>query len=142
MNKSERIRRVWHISRSIANRLENTTAGELKEQLAKVPDEVNDLPAASLFALTTACRSIYTLTDQVAGYPPRPKPESKSVHPNPVQRPLDCGMDNLLAWSLGLIAHEAGDEQRKDVGDPIDRGLILRRLLEEKGFVLYYQPKS
>lgn len=43
-------------------------------------------------------------------------------------------MDNTLAWRLGMIAKEAGDANRKDVGDPIDRGLILLRLLNEKGF--------
>lgn len=49
---------------------------------------------------------------------------------------LDSGMDNVFAWRLGEIALDAGDPKRKDVGDLIDRGLILRRLLEEKGFLL------
>jgi len=49
-------------------------------------------------------------------------------------KPLTEAMDNLLAGRLGRVALEAGDPQRKDVGDSIDRGLILRRLLEEKGF--------
>ena len=44
--------------------------------------------------------------------------------------------NNLLAYRLGLIASEAGDPNRSDVGDEIDRGLILRRLLEESGFYL------
>lgn len=44
---------------------------------------------------------------------------------------LDCGMDNVLAWKLGEIA---SDPQLKSGGDLIDRGLVLRRLLEEKGF--------
>ena len=51
-------------------------------------------------------------------------------------KPLDCGMDNVLAWRLGKVANEAGNPQRTDVGDYIDRGLILRRLLEEAGFLL------
>jgi len=51
-------------------------------------------------------------------------------------RELDAGMDNVLAYRLGKIASEAGNPNRHDVGDEIDRGLILRRLLEEKGFVL------
>lgn len=49
-------------------------------------------------------------------------------------KPLTASMDNVLAWRLGEIAREAGSIEREDVGDPIDRGLILRRLLEEKGF--------
>lgn len=51
-------------------------------------------------------------------------------------KPLNELMDNVLAWRLGEVALEAGDPKRKDVGDLIDRGLILRRLLEEKGFYL------
>lgn len=51
-------------------------------------------------------------------------------------KPLDCAMDNVLAWRLGTIAREAGDINRSDVGDPIDRGLILLRLLNERGFEL------
>jgi hypothetical protein len=51
-------------------------------------------------------------------------------------QPLDSSMDNVLAWKLGEIAREAGNPDRRDVGDPIDRGLILRRLLEENGFLL------
>jgi hypothetical protein len=51
-------------------------------------------------------------------------------------KPLTELMDNVLAWRLGEIASDAGDPQRKGVGDLIDRGLILRRLLEEKGFYI------
>jgi hypothetical protein len=47
---------------------------------------------------------------------------------------LDAAMDNGLAWRLGEVAREAGNLARIDVGDPIDRGLILVRLLREKGF--------
>lgn len=54
---------------------------------------------------------------------------------------LDSGMSNILAWRLGEIASEAGDPKLKGVGDHIDRGLILRRLLEEKGFFLV-SPRS
>jgi hypothetical protein len=56
--------------------------------------------------------------------------------------PLTSDMDNTLAWKLGKITLEAGDPNRKDVGDPIDRGLILRRLLEEKGFYLVMKMVS
>lgn len=43
-------------------------------------------------------------------------------------------MDNLDAYKLGEIARKAGDPNRKDVGDYIDRGLILVRLMKEQGF--------
>jgi len=50
-------------------------------------------------------------------------------------KPLNASMDNVLAWRLGLVAQEAMSEHQK-VGDPIDRGLILARLLKEKGFII------
>lgn len=49
-------------------------------------------------------------------------------------RKLTSGMTNDMAWRMGIIASLAGDTNRKDVGDPIDRGLILLRLLHESGF--------
>jgi len=52
------------------------------------------------------------------------------------EKHLTMTMDNVLAWRLGEVAREAGNPKRTDVGDLIDRGLILRRLLEEKGFYL------
>ena len=52
-------------------------------------------------------------------------------------KPLDALMDNVIAWKLGLIARKAGSPRRTDVGDPIDRGLILLRLLREEGFIVY-----
>ncbi len=51
-----------------------------------------------------------------------------------VDKPLDAWMDNVTAWNLGRIARQAGDPARTDVGDPIDRGLILVRMLREGGF--------
>jgi len=50
--------------------------------------------------------------------------------------PLTAAMDNVLASKLGNIAIEAGNPKHEGVGDSIDRGLILRRLLEEAGFQL------
>ena len=50
-------------------------------------------------------------------------------------RPLTEAMDNVLAWRLGKICLEAASSDQK-VGDYIDRGLILRRLLDEGGFHL------
>jgi hypothetical protein len=52
--------------------------------------------------------------------------------------PLGCGMDNVLAFKLGAIALEAGSRERSDIGDNIDRGLVLRRLLQEQGFTLLW----
>lgn len=49
-------------------------------------------------------------------------------------KPLTVHMDNLDAWRLGQIAQEAGDPKRKDVGDPIDRGLVLLHLLNGQGY--------
>jgi hypothetical protein len=45
-------------------------------------------------------------------------------------------MDNVLAWRLGEIARKAGTADNSVAGDPIDRGLILLRLLNEAGFEL------
>lgn len=47
---------------------------------------------------------------------------------------LTSAMDNVLASRLGGVALNAGNPKRDGVGDSIDRGLILRRLLEEAGF--------
>jgi len=51
-------------------------------------------------------------------------------------KPLGASMQNEEAMTLGRIAAEAGGK-RSDVGDPIDRGLILVRLLKEAGFDVY-----
>lgn len=53
-----------------------------------------------------------------------------------MNEPLTAAMDNVLATQLGGIALEAGRPKHSGVGDSIDRGLILRRLLEEQGFYL------
>ena len=50
--------------------------------------------------------------------------------------PLTPFMDNVLASRLGKVARAAGTSKRTDVGDDIDRGLILLRLLEDDGFSL------
>jgi hypothetical protein len=55
-------------------------------------------------------------------------------------KPLTAAMDNVLASKLGKVAKAAGDPDRTDVGDSIDRGLILRRMLEEAGFGLIELP--
>lgn len=48
---------------------------------------------------------------------------------------LDRWMDNTLAQRLGEVADAAAQSH---AGDRIDRGLILRRLLEDAGFRLIY----
>jgi hypothetical protein len=50
---------------------------------------------------------------------------------------LTAAMDNVVASRLGEIARQAGNPNRSDVGDGIDRGLILLRLLNEGGFVVF-----
>lgn len=54
-----------------------------------------------------------------------------------VRNPLTSSMDNVLASRLGDIARTAMSPEQR-VGDLIDRGLILQRLLEEGGFELHY----
>jgi len=66
--------------------------------------------------------------------------ESEPVAELQCSEGLSSLMDNVLASTLGDIAREAGSN-RTDVGDSIDRGLILRRLLEEKGFSLIYRGR-
>lgn len=60
----------------------------------------------------------------------------KSIILSQPPKPLSSAMDNVDAWRLGEVAQKAGGPSRKDVGDYIDRGLILRRLLEEKGYLI------
>ena len=50
---------------------------------------------------------------------------------------LNALMDNVYASRLGQIASAAGDPSRKDVGDAIDRGLVLLKMLNAAGFVIH-----
>lgn len=50
--------------------------------------------------------------------------------------PLTAMMDNLDAYRLGFVALSAGHIGRSDVGDSIDRGLILNHQLNQFGFAL------
>lgn len=59
-----------------------------------------------------------------------------------LDKALDAACDNVLAWKLGEVASRAGDPARKDVGDYIDRGLILLRLLREAGFEVRKTPSE
>lgn len=51
-------------------------------------------------------------------------------------RHLNAACDNVLASLMGSCALQAGDPKRTDVGDSIDRGLILLRLLNDHGFTV------
>lgn len=57
-------------------------------------------------------------------------------------RPLDAGMPNDDAFVLGCVARAAGHPGRSDVGDAIDRGLILARLLREYGYGVVRLPEG
>lgn len=50
-----------------------------------------------------------------------------------MSKTLTPAMDNVYAWRLGDAAREAMSPTQT-VGDSIDRGLILLRLLNERGF--------
>lgn len=58
-----------------------------------------------------------------------------------MSEPLTNKMDNVHAYNLGTTALKAGDRNRDDVGDLIDRGLILLELLQESGYVVMVAPK-
>jgi len=55
---------------------------------------------------------------------------------------LDRYMDNTTASLLGVVALNAGKPDRVDIGDSIDRGLILLRLLNEAGFDIVQKEKN
>jgi len=55
------------------------------------------------------------------------------------EKPLTPLSDNLHMARLAKCAREAGDPARKDVGDSIDRGLILLRLLNEAGYDVVFR---
>lgn len=55
--------------------------------------------------------------------------------------PLTAAMPNTLASKLGAVALQAASSDQP-VGDSIDRGLILLRLLEEAGFILSLAPDN
>lgn len=53
---------------------------------------------------------------------------------------LTAGMDNVLAWRLGEACNAAANES---AGDYIDRGLALRKQLEDAGFgLIQLDPNS
>lgn len=55
---------------------------------------------------------------------------------------LDSGMMNDDAYVLGKVAAAAGHPRRSDVGDAIDRGLILARILREYGYGVVKLPEG
>lgn len=57
-------------------------------------------------------------------------------------KPLTSLMLNDDAYVLGFIAVAAGHNGREDVGDSIDRGLILARLMREFGYGIVKLPEG
>lgn len=54
---------------------------------------------------------------------------------------LDGGMPNADAYTVGKVALDVGRMRSAEgVGDEIDRGLILVRLLREKGYAVVKLP--
>jgi len=53
---------------------------------------------------------------------------------------IDASMNNTTAYRLGLVGLQLIKYPREKIGDEIDRGLVLRRLLEEAGFGLVTLP--
>ncbi|MBN46337.1 MAG: hypothetical protein CMH23_07670 [Methylophaga sp.] len=49
-------------------------------------------------------------------------------------KPLTAMMDNVLASRMGHVFKKIQQNGHAGVGDSIDAGLILRRMLEEEGF--------
>ena len=50
---------------------------------------------------------------------------------------LDSAMPNIDAGTLGRVAREVcSDAMRAQIGDEIDRGLILSRLLRQAGYAV------
>jgi len=51
-------------------------------------------------------------------------------------------INNGIAYRIGLVGLDLIRYPREKIGDEIDRGLVLRRLLEEAGFLLIEKPKE
>jgi hypothetical protein len=64
-------------------------------------------------------------------------PSEAVQRPDGVWNPLTAIMPNILAWRVGEACRHAAAEVPA-IGDPIDRGLILCRMLKERGFELHY----
>lgn len=58
--------------------------------------------------------------------------EGKAIYSD--GKPLTSTMDNVLASRLGRVLRKAQANGNDGIGDSIDAGLILRRMLEEEGF--------
>lgn len=57
-------------------------------------------------------------------------------------KPLDRFMDNTLAYKLGKVVDKMDSGDFNKCGDEIDKGLVLRRLLDEAGFYLIVKKHS
>lgn len=55
---------------------------------------------------------------------------------------LTAASDNLLMYRLGLMASEVAKLGPDKCGDEIDRGLIMLRLMNERGMKVFFDPQS
>jgi hypothetical protein len=62
------------------------------------------------------------------------------MHDFVMGEPLDSSMSNDDAYRLGMLAREAASLGPAKCGDEIDRGLILCRLMREKGYRIVKDP--
>lgn len=53
-----------------------------------------------------------------------------------MEKPLTGEMNNLHAYNLGTVFSKIRKVERQDIGDSIDGGLILRKLVEEAGYLI------
>ena len=51
-------------------------------------------------------------------------------------------MNNIMAYRLGLVGLKLIRYPEQEIGDEIDRGLVLCRLLNESGFKIVYEKTT
>lgn len=51
-------------------------------------------------------------------------------------------MNNDMAHKIGMVGNQLMHYPKEKIGDEIDRGLVLRRLLEEAGFTLTWKGRQ
>lgn len=54
---------------------------------------------------------------------------------------FSASMNNLVAHRLGVVGLDLMRYPAEKIGDAIDRGLVLRRLMDEAGFGIVVIPK-
>ena len=83
-----------------------------------------------------------TVGDPMCGYCGRPMTGHGYWDSCKTPNALTTGMDNVLASKLGDVMYAARRTDEDQIGDSIDGGLILCRLLNEAGFdVVARQPR-